>query len=370
MLNIDEIKQKYTPETGLLILFCRFYFGTANTEDINSYIRQHDINWNFFHQLVRAHDIRPLIYKVLSKKIFLIEDNWLQILHKNVFKLSAANIERFRELLRLQEIFAANNVKAIPVKGIILSQLLYNDIVSRETCDIDYFITPDEFPAVRKILLSEGYLSTTFYSEQRLKRIISDTREHKMYRKAGNMDIRVELQWQPALNNVDIPLKNDYLLRDLYTVNVAGKEVQTLNIENYLLTLMVHHGVNDIWRTLKHVLDIGLLCKKYAGVIDWERFQANARRYKIEHTAQIGFILSHQLLGTEIPYIIEEKNYKTSEMVRNNLLKFPLIKRRRSFILNLRQQLSMRDSGTDKLNVLKAYVVSLFNRMFFNPTQD
>lgn len=359
MLDINEIKTNYAPETGLLILLCRYNFGTAGLAEINDYISNSNIDWQFFYMLVKEHDIRPLIYKVIIDTGITIPVDIAQRLRNNVLNLSTANIERFRELLQLQELFQKNDLVVIPVKGVVLSYLLYGDVASRETCDIDYFITPETFREVRSLLIEAGYKSESFYDEKLLNAIIANTREHKMFRETEHGIIKIELQWQVTLNNVDIPIKNADLLSNLKTIKVANHDIRVLSMQNRLMILMAHHGVNDIWRTLKHILDIGMLCGKYKDVIDWQLFQAESAKYKIRRTSQAGLLLSHQLFGTDLPVPVDNKVYSITRTVLKNLLKYPLIKRRRSFISNLGQQLSMRDSFGDKSSVLRAYFVFL-----------
>lgn len=356
MIDIENIKATYPPEIGLVILLCRLQFGSANYAEVNSYILENKIDWPFFYTLVKHHDIRPLIYKVIIKGDINIDKTVLNKIQANVMNLSKANIARFRELLRLHDLFRENKLEAVPVKGTILSHLLYSDLISRETCDIDYLILASSLPAARAILLAEGYVSETYFNEAQLPLIIANSREHNMHRDTENGRISIELQWQVTLNNVDVPIRNEELLRDLDSIEIAERKIDVLNMHNRLLVLIAHHGVNDIWRNLKHILDVGILYKQYGSDMDWQFFEQEVTKYKLKRTAQVGFLISHQLFGTEVPLKVDKEAYKIAEEVMHSLLKFPLISRKRSFLANLDQQLIMRDSMKDKISVVLAYI--------------
>jgi hypothetical protein len=245
-------------------------------------------------------------------------------------------------------------VPNVPYKGVILSWFLFGDYVSRETSDIDFLIEPVCFSEAHELLIADGY-KPRYYNPD-FERQFLDTSHELLYRKKiGTGAIKIEIHWAATNKMMNIPLPNGYLFNGLQTFKISGKEIDIFTIENHLLILLVHHGVNDVWRSLRLILDVAAMIEKYGVVINWSGFKTATQKYKIRHTTEIGFLIANQLFGAEIPQGYEEKS-TVPENILNNLLTYPAIKKSKLSIDNLKQHLFLRDSIKDRLTLLGNYI--------------
>lgn len=360
MVGIDNITLEHNPETGLLVLLCRHYFGNTAITEIREYVNRNPIDWDFFYRLTQEHAVLPLLSKVTAHDGSILPDSLRDRLQRKVLSIARDNIGRLQEMLKLQQVFDEKGLRVLPVKGAVLSHMLYGDIVGRSSCDIDYMIQPRDLPEVIDVFHSQGYISESYYSSRYAKYIIANSREHKMYKETSTGKLKIEIQWQVALNVVDIPLTNSELTGSPITIDIGNKTLQTLDLNNTLLLLLAHHGVNDLWRILKHVTDIALFIQKYGDKIEWMPLEERCKRYKIDYTSQVGFLLANQLFGTKVPVTIDENSKAIAAKVLKRMLSYPLIPVRRSFFNSLPQQLMMRDRLMDKVRLLLLYIKGLF----------
>jgi hypothetical protein len=353
MMEVSEIMKDHTPEMALTILICRAYLHKASEEELRDFVSDNRIDWIVFEKIITAHQVRPLVYKVLSAHPAVIDSQFLERLRRNCFKIATGNFYKLEELVRLHKLLLDKGIKNVPYKGVILSWFLFGDYISRETADIDFLIDPADFAAVHATLIPEGY-SPRYYNPD-FEQIFLNTSHELMYSKTGpSGEIKIEIHWAATNQMMDIPMANTDLFQKTDRLTLPGGEVSIFNLENHLLILLVHHGVNDVWRTLRHSFDLSLFLSKYGDKTDWTKFREATIKYKIRHTAEVGLLACHQLFGTAIP---EQFAVGTpAKQVLEHLLRFPAMKKRKLNLENLQQQLFLRDSFTDKLRLLGSYV--------------
>jgi hypothetical protein len=262
-------------------------------------------------------------------------------------------MRKLEEMVRLQAMLQAGGVPNVPYKGVILSQLLFGDYISRETSDIDFLIDPQYFRQAHELLLADGY-KPRFYNPDFERQFLRSSHE-LLYRKSyPSGAIKIEIHWAATSRMMRIPLANSELFRDVSPLTLPGGSVGVFSLRSHLLVLLVHHGVNDVWRSLRHVADIALIVNRFHDQIDWVEVRAAAERYNILHASQIGFKLAHELFGTPVPIPFQTAN-PLPDVILDNLLHFPALKKRKLNFDNLQQQLLLRDTFGHKVALLAAY---------------
>jgi Uncharacterised nucleotidyltransferase len=349
MIAIPTIQEKYTPEMALTILVCRVFFNTASPNELKEYLAGNKIDWPCFEQIITSHQVRPLIYKVLAAHPSGVDTAFLETLRTNCYRIATGNLGKLEEVKRLSLLLSNGGVMVAPYKGVVLSQLLFDDFISRETVDIDLIIDPADFSKAYNILVADGY-TPRYYDPAFEKQILRTS--HELQFKKG--ELKIEIHWAATNPMMNIPLPNADLQQDMGSLQVLGTDVKVFSLRSHLLLLLVHHGVNDVWRTLRHVLDICLFLQKHRNDIDWKDFHAATIKYKIRHTTEMGFLITQQLFGIVIPELYRGGN--TPGSIVNNLFTFPAIKKNKLTSENLSQQLFLRDSTSDKIKLLGAYI--------------
>lgn len=115
-----------------------------------------EYTWQTFKRAGVIHGVGPLLYRTLSGRDWLEPDieGWLE----QQYTLNQARINRMQqEGQAILAGFAADNIPAIPLKGLVLSQKYYPDPALRPMSDLDFLIAPHDFGRCLKRLEKLGY---------------------------------------------------------------------------------------------------------------------------------------------------------------------------------------------------------------------
>jgi hypothetical protein len=354
MISIREIRDDYSPEMALVILICRVYFKTASADELDEYITSNKIDHGLFKRIITVHQVRPLVYKVLSAAGHGIGQAFIDTLRKQCFQIAGQNLHKAEELVRINKLFKKRSVKVIPYKGVILSRHLFDDLISRETVDIDLLTEPESFSKVLNILVDDGY-EPKYYNPDFEKQFLRTSHELQCSKDTPAGRIKIEIHWAATNIMMNIPLPNADILYHLRTMDLLGEDIEVLDLKDHLLVLFVHHGVNDIWRTLRHALDIAIFVEMYHSDIDWAEFHDATVKYNIRHTCEVGLLVCRELFGITIPAVFDRTAHVPPKIL-DNLLMFPALKKRKLDLENLKQQLFLRDSFKDRVFTLLSYI--------------
>jgi hypothetical protein len=358
LITIDHIRQRYSPEMAFVILTCRVFFKTTAAGDIETYARAQSIDWSLLRRIIRVHQVRPVVFKVLSAYPGGIDAAFLNELRKDCLRIASGNLFKLEEVLKLHTALNETGVKNIPYKGVILSHFLFDDFITRETADIDFLIEQYQFSQAQNVLNKRGYASAYQYDSKFEKQMLRSDIEMLFSRQTDAGLLKVELHWLITHRMFDIPLPLSRLFSSTQPVRIANREVIIPCIHDHALALLIHHGVNDLWRSLRHVIDIAAVVSKYGNSIDWHKMALDCRRYNVKYTSEVGFRLCADLLGIGAPssFVVQEGNQRVMDF----LLRFPPASWKKLSKDNIKLQLSLRDSFWDKLRVSSSYLKTAF----------
>lgn len=356
MIAIQDIQTKYSPEMALAIMVCRVYLGTASPDEIALQLSTNNTDWQKFKEIIGAHQVRPLIYKVLSAHPDKVDAAYLDSLRNTCLRITTGNMQKMEEMVRIHTLLTEHGVKNIAYKGIVLSTLLFGDFISRETADIDLLLQPGDFAKARDVMTADGYESK-YYDPAFEDQFLRTSHELLFKKTTPAYTFKIELHWAATNSMMNIPLTNAVVFNNTETTELRNRQVTTLSLHNHLLVLLVHHGVNDIWSILRHVLDISLLVHKHGSSIDWNALYADTIRYRIQQTTTVGLTLASELFGINVPAPFKPDVAGKTDVL-NNLLTYPVLERSKLTMKTFRQQLLLRDSLADKIKLSGAYMAT------------
>lgn len=357
MIPISDIRQRFSAEMGLLVLCCRVYFNTAGSGDLSGYLSESVIDWQHALSLAGHHAIRPLIYKVVSTHPDGIEPGFIKKLRIQSFAIARENMEQLKEIAAIAANFRARGIQIVPYKGVLLGHLLFNDYALRENSDIDMLILPEDFRTAKNVFTQLGYNNAQYFNDNFEDYFVRTNRELKLIRAAnGNRKIKVELQWSPLHKLMGIPMTNKQLFANLGECEVPGGNAGKLDLSDELLLLFAHHGAADVWRKLKHILDIAAFVEKYRSQIDWNVFEQSLAENKLRKLAVAGCQMAELLFGIESP-VFKADNSRIGADMLSGSLGFPLLSTEKTNLKHLRRHLALCGTTAERLGFLRRYAV-------------
>ena len=358
MMEIEQIAKKYNAEIALIVLLLRIKLETSNGNEIDQFLKGKSPDLDIVLELVRAHELTSIIFSMKEGRELLSSSNQFIPVSKEVDLRGRNNLLILAEMVHLSRYFREQELPVIFYKGVLLSKILFDDFTTRATSDIDIMIRSADFIKIREALLSDGYEEVYYFPESYPGYFLSHTRESAFRKQfAGGHYIYVELQWSPLPKHYGLPYNNDYFFSQTEQVILTGESVLTIPLTQHLFMLMIHHGLSDLWRNLKHVFDIAIFSKRHNDNIDWEELSAMEKSWHIRNNFSMGRHLVYNLFGVDS---IQSDPWKAKEeikqSVKDSLLGYPLISKKKKSFRALKRQLMLCDSRKERNALLKGYL--------------
>jgi len=118
------------------------------------------VDWQSIARLTRAHNVSSITAEALSKFELVPDDIAEALCKKSAFALFA-DVSQQREIALISDIFEANAIQAILLKGAVIKNY-YPQTSLRTMADVDILIHSSDEGRVHTLLLENGYLSVTF----------------------------------------------------------------------------------------------------------------------------------------------------------------------------------------------------------------
>lgn len=284
---------------------------------IQSYLNKSDLllpeisqeESRIFLRQCRQHQISQVIYQAF--KNMKLEGQWLWIYDqlKTYFnRRTLRSLDQSRELLRLLALFTAEDIRVIPYKGPVLSEIMHDKVNMRQSSDLDILIAPQDLDPVVQILKKEGYISQKIVSKWYMPffKHINCEYNFDFYGADGHRKYHVEPHWQLGITRFQLMLKLDDMSPFLIRKRFLNTEIDQFSIEGHFITLLIHHSNRVSWQCLKYVVDIAIMIQKYGNVMNWESLYRFGYQFKIAELITFAVYYSHQLLGIPIPKYLED----------------------------------------------------------------
>jgi Uncharacterised nucleotidyltransferase len=339
------------PEFNLLLACC------AHEEQANGIaeILSCPLDWERLLTLIDHHRIVPQAYGRLSAHSYLIPAPALDVLRSRYHANARKTLWFTSELLRVVDHLDAAGIRALPYKGPTLAQALYGAVTERQFGDLDILVDPTDVPKAKAALRELGYQPGIDLAPREEQAYIETGYEYSF--KAMNGQSLLELQWQitPRFYSIDFDVR-DFLDRAeessfggtknsgsvdnnriLDSSREAAKQcsprrkpwvesetpsspsgakdrerncfTRTLRSEDLLLVLCVH-AAKHVWVQLSWLCDIAQLVTSQP--LNWNAIQDEACRLGIERILHVNLLLSHKLLRTPLPFIIQQNPTTTA----------------------------------------------------------
>jgi len=268
-------------------------------------ILKNDINWEHFINLSEYHQISSIVYWNIKTHFGnLIPESYLSKLESKYKNTAVRNMFLTDELLSILKEYSANKIVAIPIKGPLIAEQIYENLTVREFIDIDILVYPKDVEKAKDILIQRDYSLEFYLSEKEdiaYRRSSFYLKDQKIHYTLFNKDkgISIELHWLIVATEYSFSPNIDNFWKRSSIFTLEGQEILSLSIEDLLLYLCIH-GTKHHWMQLKWICDINELINKNKD-LDWNKLSANANQYKCNRMVLLGLKLTNELYHTELP---------------------------------------------------------------------
>jgi hypothetical protein len=206
--------------------------------------------------------------------------------------IAGRNLYLLGEFSQVLQRLQTAGVRVIVLKGAALCERVYPHLGVRTFADLDLLIPGQDFPKVRRILMTLGFQP----GYVPLRPGDEDFQGQATFEKPGLQPVIIEPHWSLGLPYPYI--SGTYYLPGLWEravkATVAGVETRILSPEDFLLHLCLHLFQNrqiPFW--LVSACDIAEFAHCYQQSLDWQAFLQRAQTWKV--TLPVRFALEKTL---------------------------------------------------------------------------
>ena len=235
------------PEFRLLCDAIRYALGTYQAD------LPGNLHWPTVLDGARRHRLTPLVLDYLENSSALnVPDGVLATLRRDNKAQALRCLSQMATIQRLSQAFAADNIRMIPLKGIVLSHQLHGTLIARPAGDIDLLVDPLNLWQADAVLIKLGYQRQSAAPTPRLKQAYAKWAKDLIYDGKGT---HIELHQRLSENPYLLPFDMDTIWEQRETVEISGQIYPVLN-RRFLALYLAVHGAGHCWERLRWLLDL------------------------------------------------------------------------------------------------------------------
>jgi hypothetical protein len=256
------------------------------------------LDWGELWNLALRHEVQPLVWAHLRSRPELrsaVPAQLAQTAERRYFASALRNRSRSAELARILEILHRGGVPVMPVKGVVLDELVYGGDAPRTFDDLDIVVRRRDLPAARAALGELGYRGRPV---PRFEEVDHRFHDLQLFRPVDGAEQCLEIHWDlwPSA-------RFDSIIEDLWEravpARVAGVAARVLSDEDTVLHLAVHRTSSAL--RLRFVCDVAELVRRRADTLDWDALEARAEAVGARIALHMALRLARDLLEAPVP---------------------------------------------------------------------
>lgn len=260
-------------------------------------------DWNAILELVSRHRLNAVLRRTIDETDILAPEETRDMLAARNQQNSIENLRCSRQLYEIVELFASNDIAALPYKGPVLSEVAYGSVGDRSFVDLDLLVAADDVAAACDLLEQRGYERINF-ADVPVKTLVDGTvfrwgKEFRFVHPDGELPVELRFGFIGGSRS-DVDVFSDLWERRTAST-LTGQNLSTLSLEDRALLLLVH-GTKHGWRQLSWVYDIALLHEQN---VDWDSVLTRAKRYRWSQAVLYGIGVLVGLTGLPFPDAIQ-----------------------------------------------------------------
>lgn len=240
-----------------------------------------------------AHEVGLLLFyniKNISSRLD-IDKDVLDEMRRKYYVSAAKNMRLYIELQKILDIFEAEKISIVLLKGAHLAESEYDNIALREMGDVDLLAKQSDLKRIEeRILKAKG-------TPQESMCIDPKHSCHFKYITQGNLSVETHRRLISSLFGCDIDLDG---IRERAKKRTGQDGIFVLSNEDLLIYTCAHAAKHTADMRMIMICDIAEILGRYGNILDWEVLSSRAREWGILRSVYALIRLSYQLLEAAV----------------------------------------------------------------------
>ncbi len=216
----------------------------------------------------------------------------------------ASSTRALRQEARLLDVITrldAAGVPAVPLKGPLLSTLVYGEAGLRYSSDLDVLVRVDDFPTAARTLAASGWCPAS--QAQVAQHGFLEEAECELLLEHPGTGLFLELHWRTGSRFGHASLPAEPLIARAEPCELLGRSVRCLRDDDHFLVLCMH-GATHVWGHLELIGTVAELLTQ-GRVADWGDLLRRARALGCRRRVLVAAALARGLAGVILPEAVE-----------------------------------------------------------------
>jgi len=291
----------------------------ATQKHVSAFTEVTNTAWQKCIEMAHYHAVIPQLQHALKHNNISIPQTFMIQLESLQRNIALENMTLAAELINITKQFDKNKLPYLSIKGPALSQSLYQDVTTRQICDLDILVDEKDLIHVSNILIKQGYRTELPYALLKNDGFLALDNDFTFLH--HQKKIMIELHWKLFPSRHHMPLDFEMLYHDHTFVTLQKHDVKVLSNENNLLYLCLHAS-KHLFEQLKWLCDIDRLIRDNPN-LDFSALYTKAQTLQVQESLLLALLMSQTLYSTPLPSLLDAKiTPKTVTLLKKSLKYF------------------------------------------------
>jgi hypothetical protein len=306
IIQLKSNEMKLQVEDELILSSVKIHSTAKELEQLNNLIPQ-ITDWNYLITTIIERGIAPLLFKqlpLLSNRS-LIPNNIQSSLQYAYYRTLSRSMVLYETFKKVAIAFNSAGIQVIALKGIYLSEWLYQDIALRQFSDIDLLVKEEDGLKCLSILTEMGYKPY----DSNVTEFIGSKSEIIHYPPMVLDGISIEIHLKLHRDSEKYQIQIDEFWKNAIPVIINQTPVYAFNNLDLLIHLCIHLDKHFHEGHVQFTCfnDITNLLEKVADTFNWEEFINTCRLHQCEDVVFMYIVMVHKYIHATVPEHIQAK---------------------------------------------------------------
>ncbi len=303
------MKDNLSREDRLICLCCRLNPNQEEELAIRKSIKQ-PLNWSYILGQLKEQKVATFFFHTLDKLALtqeaIVPEDALSKLKQTYYSVAEQNLRHYQRLKDLLVFLNNQGLEVILLKGMILAELVYNNLALRQMADVDLLVKREDLKIMKNLLLNFGYKQGS--EDSVLPRFLENFAGEMYLFKDGFpfLDIHTSLCQYERFKGV-IKIDESDVWQRRQRLNLDKVQVSILSAEDAVLHLCMHLSISHFFHKLSLFCDLRETIIYYEKTFNWNAFIQRAKDYRIHLLVYQSLRLTEFFLGSFIGKDVLEK---------------------------------------------------------------
>lgn len=290
-------------EDKIILLLIKLELKEDEILVLNNYLCN-EADWNSFYKRILLSGHMGNIYKnfLLLPDKAKIPKNIFSSLKKRYLTIYFNNQQKYNDLESIIEYLHKSNINLIPLKGILLTHFIYQDLGRRSMSDIDLLVKKEDLEKCKAAFITLGWEIVPQIEMSKFISKIHNSQHPYIFKSPNHTVIEIHQHIHSGLTTYQVDINQLWDKSEKISFN--RHQISTLNYTDFLLHLCLHlykHLINSSPISLKHFCDISELINKQSQNISWDRLIEYSYAYKCQIEVREILTICQNYFHTPIP---------------------------------------------------------------------